>query len=256
MFFTIQQLNMTFFTHFGRYLLMLKGMFSRPENLKMYWKEFMHQCNDIGIGSLGIVSIISVFIGAVSAVQTSYQLVSPLIPPETIAQIVRDTVILEFAPTLVCIVLAGVIGSKIASELGNMRVSEQIDALEIMGINTKAYLILPKIVAALLTIPLLVVISMVLGIWGGRLAGVASGILSADTFDRGLLQEFIPYNVIFALIKSYTFAFIISSIPAYYGYYVKGGALEIGRSSTKSVVISCIMLLFADYVLTQVLLTH
>ncbi|MDB5280125.1 ABC transporter permease [Ferruginibacter paludis] len=247
---------MTFFTHFGRYLLMLKGMFTRPENLKMYWKEFMHQCNDIGIGSLGIVSIISVFIGAVSAVQTSYQLVSPLIAPETIAQIVRDTVILEFAPTLVCIVLAGVIGSKIASELGNMRVSEQIDALEIMGINTKAYLILPKITAALLTIPLLVIISMVLGIWGGRLAGAASGILSADTFDRGLLLKFIPYNVTFALIKSYTFAFIISSIPAYYGYYVKGGALEIGRSSTKSVVVSCIMLLFADYVLTQMLLTH
>lgn len=222
----------------------------------MYWKEFMRQCVDIGIGSLGIVSIISVFIGAVSAVQTSYQLVSPLIPTETIALIVRDTVILEFSPTLVCIVLAGVIGSKIASELGNMRVSEQIDALEIMGINTKSYLILPKIAAAMVTIPLLVIISMVLGIWGGRLAGVASGILSADTFDRGLLSKFIPYNVFFALIKSYTFAFIISSIPSYYGYYVKGGALEIGRSSTKSVVVSCIMLLFADYVLTQLLLTH
>jgi len=245
---------MEFFTHFGRYLIMLKGMFTRPENSKMYWKEFMHQCNDIGINSLGIVSIISVFIGAVSAVQTAYQLVSPIIPKTTIAQIVRDTVILEFAPTLVCIVLAGVIGSKIASELGNMRVSEQIDALEIMGINTKAYLILPKIAAALLTIPLLVIISMVLGIWGGRLAGTASNILSTDTFDRGLLQNFVPYNVVFALIKSYTFAFIISSIPAYYGYYVKGGALEIGRSSTKSVVVSCIMLLFADFVLTQILL--
>jgi phospholipid/cholesterol/gamma-HCH transport system permease protein len=243
-----------FFTHFGRYLIMIKGMFTRPENAKMYWKEFMHQCTDIGIGSLGIVSIISVFIGAVSAVQTAYQLVSPVIPKTTIAQIVRDTVILEFAPTLVCIVLAGVIGSKIASELGNMRVSEQIDALEIMGINTKAYLIMPKIAAALLTIPLLVIISMVLGIWGGRLAGTASNILSTDTFDRGLLQSFIPYNVTFALIKSYTFAFIISSVPAYYGYYVKGGALEIGRSSTKSVVVSCILLLFADYVLTQLLL--
>ncbi len=247
---------MEFFTHFGRYLIMLKGMFTKPENTKMYWKEFMRQCVDIGIGSLGIVSIISVFIGAVSAVQTSYQLVSPLIPTETIALIVRDTVILEFSPTLVCIVLAGVIGSKIASELGNMRVSEQIDALEIMGINTKAYLILPKIAAAMLTIPLLVIISMVLGIWGGRLAGVASGIISSDAFDRGLLTKFIPYNVTFALIKSYTFAFIITSIPSYYGYYVKGGALEIGRSSTKSVVVSCIMLLFADYVLTQLLLTH
>lgn len=245
---------MEFFTHFGRYLLMLKGMFTKPENTKMYWKEFMHQCSDIGFGSLGIVSIISFFIGAVSAVQTAYQLVSPVIPKTTIAQIVRDTVILEFAPTLVCIVLAGVIGSKIASELGNMRVSEQIDALEIMGINTKSYLIMPKIAAAMLTIPLLVVISMLLGIWGGRIAGTASNILSADTFDRGLLQNFVPYNVIFALIKSYTFAFIISSIPAYYGYYVKGGALEIGRSSTKSVVVSCVMLLFADYVLTQILL--
>jgi phospholipid/cholesterol/gamma-HCH transport system permease protein len=247
---------MEFFTHFGRYLIMLKGMFTRPENTKMYWKEFMRQCVDIGIGSLGIVSIISVFIGAVSAVQTSYQLVSPIIPVETIALIVRDTVILEFSPTLVCIVLAGVIGSKIASELGNMRVSEQIDALEIMGINTKAYLILPKIAAAMLTIPLLVIISMVLGIWGGRLAGVASGIITASEYDRGLLTNFIPYNVTFALIKSYTFAFIITSIPSYYGYYVKGGALEIGRSSTKSVVVSCIMLLFADYVLTQLLLTH
>jgi phospholipid/cholesterol/gamma-HCH transport system permease protein len=168
---------------------MIKGMFTKPENYKMYWKEFMHQCNDLGIGSLGIVCIISVFIGAVSAVQTAYQMVSPLIPLTTIAIIVRDTVILEFAPTLVCIVLAGVIGSKIASELGNMRVSEQIDALEIMGINTKAYLIMPKIAAALVTIPLLVVLSMVLGIWGGRLAGVASGILSKEVFDRGLLMN-------------------------------------------------------------------
>lgn len=161
---------MNFFTHFGKYILMLKGMFSRPENAKLYWKEFMHQCSEIGIGSIGIVAIISVFMGAVSTVQTSYQLVSPLIPLKTIATIVRDTVILEFSPTLVCIVLAGVIGSKIASELGNMRVSEQIDALEIMGINTKTYLVMPKVAAALLTIPMLVVISMVLGIYGGRFA--------------------------------------------------------------------------------------
>src|ERR671912_324314 len=173
---------MNFFTELGRYLLMIKGMFSKPENWKMYWKEFMHQCSEIGIGSLGIVAIISTFIGAVSALQTAYQLVSPLIPKSTIAQIVRDTVILEFAPTLVCIVLAGVVGSKIASELGNMRVSEQIDALEIMGINTKTYLVLPKILAALLTIPALVIIAGVLGIWGGRLAGTMSGIISADQY--------------------------------------------------------------------------
>lgn len=245
---------MTFFTHFGRYLLMLKGMFSKPENGKVYWKEFMHQCVEIGIGSLGIVAIISVFMGAVSAVQTAYQLVSPLIPKSTIAQIVRDTVILEFAPTLVCIVLAGVVGSKVASELGNMRVSEQIDALEIMGINTKTYLVMPKIAAALITIPMLVILSMALGIYGGRLAGTASGILSTDTYDRGLIENFMPFNVRFAMYKAITFAFIISSIPAYYGYNVKGGALEIGRSSTKSVVVSCVMILFADYILAALFL--
>jgi phospholipid/cholesterol/gamma-HCH transport system permease protein len=245
---------MTFFTHFGRYLLMIKGMFSKPENMRMYWKEFMHQCVQIGIGSLGIVAIISVFMGAVSAVQTAYQLVSPLIGKSTIAQIVRDTVILEFAPTLVCIVLAGVVGSKIASELGNMRVSEQIDALEIMGINTKAYLVMPKILAAMVTIPMLVVLSMVLGIWGGRLAGSLSNILSTHTYDQGLLENFVSYNVFFALAKAYTFAFIISSVPAYYGYYVKGGALEIGKSSTTSVVVSCVMILFADYILAALLL--
>src|SRR3990170_9027639 len=183
----------------GSFLLMLKGMFSKPENGKMYWKEFMHQCNDIGIGSLGIVTIISVFIGAVSTLQTAYQLVSPLIPPSTIAQIVRDTVILEFAPTLTCIVLAGVVGSKIASELGNMRVSEQIDALEIMGINTKTYLVLPKILAALLMIPVLIIIAMALGIWGGRMAGTMSGILPANLYDMGLVENFIPYNVAFAM---------------------------------------------------------
>ncbi len=245
---------MYFIRDIGRFLLMLKGMFSRPENGKMYWKEFMHQCSEIGIGSLGIVAIISVFIGAVSTLQTAYQLLTPLIPKSTIAQIVRDTVILEFAPTLTCIVLAGVVGSKIASELGNMRVSEQIDALEIMGINTKTYLILPKIAAGLLMIPLLVIIAMALGIWGGRLAGEMAGILSTDMFDKGLHEAFVPYNVTFALAKSYTFAFIICSIPAFFGYYVQGGALEIGRSSTKAVVVSCIMLLFADYLLSALLL--
>ena len=245
---------MNIFTEFGRYLLMLKEMFSKPENLKMYWKEFMHQCTEIGIRSLGIVAIISVFMGAVSALQSAYQLVSPLIPKSTIAQIVRDTVILEFAPTLVCIVLAGVVGSKIAGELGNMRVSEQIDALEIMGINTRTYLVLPKILAAMLTIPLLVIIAAVLGIWGGRLASVATGIVAASQFDKGLFQYFLPFNVVFALIKAYTFAFIISSISSFYGYYVSGGALEIGRASTRSVIVSCVLILLADYVLSSVLL--
>src|ERR1700676_4510091 len=185
---------MNIFTELGRYILMIKDMFSKPENIKMYWKELMHQCVEIGIRSLGIVVIISIFMGAVSALQTAYQLVSPFIPISTIAQVVRDTVILEFAPTLVCIVLAGVVGSKIASELGNMRVSEQIDALEIMGINTKSYLIMPKLMASIFTIPMLVVISMVLSIIGGRIAGTATGILSTAAFDKGLHQYFKPYN--------------------------------------------------------------
>ncbi|RYZ45389.1 MAG: ABC transporter permease, partial [Chitinophagaceae bacterium] len=225
-----------------------------PENWRMYWREFMHQCAEIGIGAIGIVVIISIFMGAVSTVQTAYQLTSPLIQKYTIAQVVRDTVILEFAPTLVCIVLAGVVGSKIASELGNMRVSEQIDALEIMGINTKAYLIAPKILAALVVIPMLVVLAAGLGIWGGRLAGTLTGILSGDEFDKGLLAGFDPYNAFFCMVKAYTFAFIISSVPSYYGYHVKGGALEIGRSSTKSVVVSCVAILFADYILAAIML--
>lgn len=245
---------MKIFSALGCYLLMLKGMFKKPENLKMYWKEFMHQSVEIGYGSLGIVVIISVFMGAVSAVQTAYQLTSPLLSKETIALVVRDTVILEFAPTLVCIVLAGVVGSKIAGELGNMRVSEQIDALEIMGINTKSYLVLPKILAALLTIPILVVIAMVLGIYGGRLAGALGGIVPGEVFDRGLRQDFIPKNVFIGLAKAYSFAFIISSVSAYYGYYVKGGSLEIGRASTAAVIASCILILLADYLIAFFLL--
>lgn len=245
---------MNLITEFGRFILLIKGMFTKPENYRMYWRELMHQCVEIGVGSLGIVVIISVFMGAVSALQTSYQLTNPFVPMTIIAQIVRDTVILEFAPTLICIVLAGVVGSKIASELGNMRVSEQIDALEIMGINTKAFLVLPKILASMIMIPCLVVLAMALGITGGRLAVVMSNIMSSNEFEKGLLEGFLGYNVFFALVKGYAFAFIISSIPAYFGYHVKGGALEIGRSSTKAVVVSCITILLTDYVLAAVLL--
>jgi phospholipid/cholesterol/gamma-HCH transport system permease protein len=245
---------MKFFNHFGRYLLMLKAMFKRPENSRMYWKEFMHQCVEIGIGALPIVVIISLFLGAVTTVQTAYQLVTPLVPASTIAQIVRDSMILELSPTVVSIVLAGVVGSKIASELGNMRTTEQIDALEIMGINTKTYLVLPKVVGALIMIPCLITISAALGIWGGRMAGSMANIIHPDVFDMGLRQNFQPYNVKFALSKAYTFAFLISSVPAYFGYYVKGGALEIGRASTTAVVTTCILILVSDYILAALLL--
>ncbi len=245
---------MTFFTHFGTYIMMLKGMFKKPENFRMYWKELMHQCVEIGIGALPIVVIISLFLGAVTTVQTAYQLVSPLIPMSTVAQILRDSMILELSPTVLSIVLAGVVGSKIASELGNMRISEQIDALEIMGINTKSYLVMPKILGAIIVVPALVVISAVLGIIGGKIAGSMTGILAPDIFDIGLRQNLNLYNITFAMYKSYTFAFIISSIPAYYGYNVKGGALEIGRASTSAVVVSCILILVADYVLAAIFL--
>lgn len=243
-----------FLEHLGKYSLMLKGTINRPENTRVYWKEFMDQCNDIGIRSLPIVLIVSVFLGMVLTVQTAYQLISPIIPKPVIAGIVRDSAILELSPTVICIILAGVVGSKIASELGNMRVSEQIDALEIMGINTKSYLILPKIVAALLMVPCLIIISIAVTIWGGYIAGMFSSILSKEQFHQGIVNGFLPYNLFFAITKAFTFAFIIASIPSYYGYYVQGGALEIGRASTTAVVVSCILILFADYGLSILLL--
>ena len=214
----------------------------------------MHQCNEIGFGSLGIVAIISVFIGAVSTIQTAYQLVSPLIPLSTIQQIVRDTVILEFAPTLVCVVLAGVAGSRIASELGNMRVSEQIDALEIMGINAPGYLIGPKILGALLTIPLLIILSISLCTIGGMVVGEFTGILTHQQFIEGARSTFQPYNLVFSMTKAVTFSFLIPSISAYQGYFVAGGSLEVGKASTQAVVYSSMAILVADYVLAQLML--
>lgn len=243
-----------FLGHLGRVVLMLTGSISKPENGKVYWKEFMMQCNDIGMRSLPIVLIISLFLGMVLTLQTAYQLISPWVPKYIVAQITRDTAILELSPTVICIVLAGVVGSKIASELGNMRVSEQIDALEIMGINTKTYLVLPKIIAAVIMVPCLIIVSISVCIFGGYLAGVYTGILTESQFIQGITNNFLPYNIFVALSKSFAFAFIISVVPAYYGYYVNGGALEIGRSSTTAVVVSCIMILLADYGVSALLL--
>jgi len=243
-----------FFAHVGKIVLMVKGGFNRPENAKVYWKEFMEQCNDIGIRSLPIVLIISVFLGMVLTIQTSYQLVSSWIPKTVVAGIVRDSTILELSPTVICIVLAGVVGSKIASELGNMRVSEQIDALEIMGINTRTYLVMPKILAAMIMVPCLITISIAVSIWGGYIAGMFSHILTRQQFFLGLTTGFVPYNLFFAMIKAFVFSLIISIIPSYYGYYVEGGALEIGRASTTSVIVSCILILCADYGLSLLLL--
>jgi phospholipid/cholesterol/gamma-HCH transport system permease protein len=233
---------------------MLKSMLGRPENFRMYWKEFMHQCVEMGIGSLSIVVIVSIFLGAVTTVQTAYQFVSPLLPLSGIAQVVRDSMILELSPTVLSIVLAGVIGGNIVSKLGNMRITEQVDALEIMGINPGGYLIMPKIMAALFVIPLLFIVSVVIGIWSGRLIGSISGIIPFEIFDNGLLHRFDQYNLYVGLSKIYVFSFIISSIPAYYGFHVKGGALEIGRAGTQAVVVSCILILITDYLLAALLL--
>ena len=244
----------TLLEHFGKIILMVRGGFTRPENFRMYWIEFMEQCNDIGIRSLPIVLIISLFLGMVVTIQSAYQFVNPIIPKTVVASIVRDSTILELSPTVICIVLSGVVGSKIASELGNMRVSEQIDALEIMGVNSKSYLILPKILAALLMVPCLIILSIAISIWGGYLAGMFSHILTRQQFLTGLTTGFVPYNLFFAIIKAGVFSLIISIIPSYYGYFVEGGALEIGRASTTSVIVSCILILCADYGLSLLLL--
>jgi phospholipid/cholesterol/gamma-HCH transport system permease protein len=243
---------MDFLTHFGKYLLMLKGMFSKADSRAMFWKEYIKQCVDIGIGSLPIVIIISFFLGAVMTVQTAAQLVNPMVPLSTIGIIVRDGMILEFAPTFLSIVLAGVVGSKIASELGNMRVTEQIDALEIMGINTKSYLILPKILASFTMVPLMVGISAVIGIWGGYLVGGWTNAVPNEVYIDGIRKS-LDYNYItIAFYKSFIFAFIISTVPSYFGYHVKGGALEIGKAGTLSVVVSCIIILIADYLVASI----
>lgn len=245
---------MRFFYHFGRYLLLLRQLLRRPENFRMYWNELFRQMVSIGIGSLGIVTIISVFMGAVTTVQTAYQLVSGLVAKTVIGAIVADSSMLELAPTITSLVLAGKIGSAIASEIGTMRVTEQIDALEIMGVNAPAYIIMPKILAAVVTIPLLIILSIALCIGGGIFAGDATGILSSQQFIEGARSSFLPYNVLFSMTKAFTFAFIISSVSAYQGYYTQGGSLEVGQSSTRAVVYSCILILLSDYLLAQLML--
>lgn len=242
------------FYHFGKYILLLKAVFRKPEKISIYKSEIFREMVDIGLGSLGIISIISVFIGAVTTVQTAFQLTSDLIPKSVIGGITRDSTILELSPTICSLVLAGKIGSSIASQIGTMRVTEQIDALEIMGINAPGYLILPKVIAGIIMIPMLVIISIFLSIMGGYLAGSASGAVTPAEFIQGLTTGFIPFTVTIAMIKAITFAIIITTVSAYQGFYTNGGALEVGQSSTKAVVISCISILAADYIIAQLLL--
>lgn len=246
---------MSFLESTGRYILMLTSMFSKPENIKMYWKETLRQTYQIGIGSIIIIAIVSTFIGAVTAVQFSYQLLDiGLIPMWWMGIIVRDSLILELSPTICALLLAGKVGSNIASELGSMRVTEQIDALEIMGVNTTAYLIGPKIVGALFIVPFLIVMAVFLGIVGGGIAGVLGGFFTGADYDRGLIDGHENYYVVIMLIKSYVFAFIITSVSCYQGYFVKGGALEIGNASTRAVVNSSILIIIANFLIAFLLL--
>ncbi len=245
---------MTIFYHLGRYILWIRSMFSKPERLRVYAGRTLEEMNNIGVGSLPIVALISVFVGAVTTVQTAYQLVSAWIAKSVIGTVVSDSTLLELAPTITCLVLAGKVGSNIAGEIGTMRVTEQIDALEVMGINSAGYLALPKIVASLIMIPLLIVISNFLGISGGMIAGKLSGILTPDQFMIGARSTFKFYTLFISLLKSVCFAYIISSISSFQGYFTSGGALEVGKASTRAVVYSCVMILLTDYLIAQILL--
>jgi phospholipid/cholesterol/gamma-HCH transport system permease protein len=238
----------------GKYWIFIKGLFTKPERFRIYLKQIFLEMEAMGWGSIGIVALNSVFMGAVITIQSAYNIVNPLVPLAAIGVVARDSIIIEFAPTVMMMVLAGKIGSSIASEIGTMRVTEQIDALEIMGINSSSYLVIPKIVAAVFILPFVVLLSMFMGILGGWVAGDLSGACPSSEYLKGLQDSFLPFNITFALIKTIIFAFIITSISSFQGYYTEGGALEVGRASTKAVVYSNILILVFDYICTQVLL--
>ncbi len=238
-----------FLYHFGRYWMMMGQALSRPEKFSMYYKETMRQMNDIGIGSIVIVALIAVFIGAVTAVQFAYQLDGTLVPQYYIGYIVRDSTIIELAPTISCLVLAGKVGSNIAAEIGGMRQKEHIDAMEIMGVNTAAYLITPKVIAALVVIPMLVANAAFISIIGGYLSSVPTGLMSDAEYIQGVRSFFVERNITLMFIKSVVFAFILTSVSCYQGYYVKGGSIELGKASTDAVVFSDILILLADYII-------
>lgn len=214
----------------------------------------MQEIDSIGLSSIGIVALMSVFMGAVIALQTASNMDSPLLPAYTVGFTARQSIILEFSPTIIALILAGKVGSNIASEIGTMRVTEQIDALDIMGVNSAAYLILPKVLAGLFIFPFLIMISMFLGIFGGWFICISTDVVSSNDYIYGIQYDFKPFDVLYALIKTVIFAFIITSVSSYHGYYAKGSALEVGRSSTKAVVYSSILILIFNYIVTQLLL--
>ena len=239
--------------HIGRYIMWHRMIFRRPENSRMYYKEVIRQMYDIGIGSLMIIFVVNVFIGAVTAVQFTYQLSGTFIPNYYIGYIVRDMAIIELAVTFTSIILSGKVGSNMASEIGGMRQKEHIDAMEIMGVNTSSYLVLPKLIAALIVIPLLVSIAAIVSIFGGYIATIYSGSFSHEEFIQGLRSFFNPFNVKMMYVKAFVFAYILTSIACYQGYFVKGGSVELGHASTRAVVFGIIVILIADYVIAVLL---
>ncbi len=243
------------FTYIGNYVLLMRRVFARPQKGRIFWNQLISEINSLGLESLGIVAFISAFMGAVVSIQTAYNITSPLMPMSLVGFTVRQSVILEFSPTVISLILAGKVGSRIASEIGTMRVTEQIDALEIMGVNSANYLIFPKIVASLLINPVLIVFSMWMGILGGWLAMIATGLVTTNDYVQGIRLDFLGYTIFYAITKTVFFAFIISSVSGFYGYITQGGALEVGQASTKAVVYSSVIIILFNLVLTQLLLT-
>lgn len=246
---------MKLFYHIGKYGVLLTQVLKKPEKASIYRKQIIVEIDNLGLQSLGIVAIISVFMGAVVTIQTAFNTDHPMLPAYAIGFATRQAIILEFAPTIISLILAGKVGSRIASEIGTMRVTEQIDALEIMGINASGFLILPKVIAAVIINPVLIVLSMFLGIFGGWAVSVVTHVMPVNNYIYGILYEFSQFDIYYALIKTVVFAFIITTVSGYFGFYTKGGALEVGQSSTKAVVFSSIFIILFNLLLTQVLLT-
>jgi phospholipid/cholesterol/gamma-HCH transport system permease protein len=245
---------MSLLSETGKYFMLMERVFVLPDRRRMFFRQFPKELEKLGLQSLPIVIIISVFIGAIMTMQTKLNSSNPLLPTYTTGLVTRDTLLLEFSSTIMCLILAGKVGSNIASEIGTMRITEQIDALEIMGVNSANYLILPKIVAFVVMMPFLVIFSMALGLIGGYGVGLFTNIITTGDYLSGIQYAFVPFYVFYSVVKSLFFAFIITSVASYYGYYAYGGALDVGKASTNAVVNASILVLFFNILITSLML--
>ncbi|WP_336092719.1 MlaE family ABC transporter permease [Leeuwenhoekiella sp. CH_XMU1409-2] len=245
---------MGYLKEIGLYFMMIKGVFIKPTKTSVLRNLVLKEIDDLIIGSIGIVCFISFFVGGVVAIQTALNMDNPILPKSLIGFASRQSIILEFAPTFISIIMAGKVGSFITSSIGTMRVTEQIDALEVMGINSLNYLVFPKIIA-MLFYPFVIAIAMFLGILGGYTAAVLGGFATGDQFIQGLQEDFVPFQLVYAFIKTFVFAILLATIPSYFGYYMKGGALEVGKASTTSFVWTSVFIILSNYLITQLLLS-